>query len=166
MENDIQMGKIKINSITKSILSLLKKRKVDIGRMTLNIGLYDLKELIDLKSLITYGKILIEKDGDNVIITGYGWDNKTTEYFKCPIEYPEMNGEVDNKEVIKELCYIINTIVYEIGWSANSKYKDFRFICGLEPNSDKEFEKINKIVDKETLKKLDKAGYQLIKSVY
>lgn len=117
--------------------------------------------LFDLKKFIEYGQVYIENNDGIVSITGYDGDYKNTTVVDIDAESMAFSNS-DNEAEIRAMCGIARALRNYLDIDSN-KYADFRFCCGLEPNSDKEIEKLDKVVTHETREKLWDAGYEIIK---
>jgi len=130
--------------------------------------------LCDIKKMLKYDQILVEKIAENVMITGYDGDRHASEVIDIDDCY---SREEENEKNISAMCGIAYTIKSYLDLD-NNKYANFRFTCGMESNSDKEYEKESGAVKKsleestdgnfnvdipEFKNKLYAAGYEIIK---
>lgn len=121
----------------------------------------ELINLIDTKRLLSDNEILIQNNGDNVIIVD--GSDKFVETFDVEQKNSDGKGET-HKQHIKVLCEISFFILNFLGLDYNS-WADYRFAAGLRLNCDETFEELRKVVNQETIDKLENAGYEIIKNI-
>lgn len=118
-------------------------------------GLRGFINSLNLRKFLEGDKILVEMEGDNIIVTTY----EGTEYFSSGDL--EKDGS-DNEAALRNFCHLIYTVASPLREGVDSKYDDYRFICGLSPNSEEAVAKLEKIVSRDVIEKLLLNGYEIV----
>ena len=118
----------------------------------------DLKKLINLRELITYGQVLIEFNDDSITLTGYEGDYKGT--YSFDVDLSDYSGR--NFKRLQQFARFLSMLTYMLE-ADRSKHSDYRLHIGADPNGDKQWDDLMKIIDKEMFDKLYEKGYNIVK---
>jgi len=105
--------------------------------------------LVDVKSLATYGRIVVEHNGNGAAVT----TSEDTFYIE--------------RELLEDDLYFLRKIFYTIADEACSlsKHDSYHLYIGAEPNGDKEIGEVIKLVGEDVISKLRLNGYSIVKDL-
>lgn len=121
----------------------------------------ELIDLIDTKRLLSNNEILMQNNENNVVIVD--GSDKFVETFNVEQKNGDGKGKT-HEQHMKVLCEISYFVLNSLGLDYNS-WADYRFVAGLRLNTDETFDQLRKIVNQETIDKLEAAGYEIIKTI-
>ena len=114
---------------------------------------------IDIKKILTDGQILIEQGTNGASITGFYNDEiPNTEH----VEFESGFSPTDNKKSIEGFCGLVYSLKILLDVDP-SKHAEYRFNCGLDPNGDESYMKLENLIGKDVIGKLCDNGYSIIK---